>query len=266
MNRGFLIIAQNTSKVDYVQCATALAASIKKCMPQESITLVTTECPSNVSRYFDQVVSLPHGDLAPDSEWKLINDWQAYDASPYEYTLKLEADMIIPRSIDHWWEVLQHRDVVVSTTIRNFKQEISKSRAYRKFIDDNKLPDCYNALTYFNKSPLAKQFFAIVRDVFENWEAYRAILKCNVTEEVSTDWAYALASHLLGKEQTTMPGFTDMSMVHMKRLINDLPTEDWTDTLLYEILPDTLRINSCPQLYPVHYHVKHFSDKLIGNI
>ena len=35
-------------------------------------------------------------------------------------------------------------------------QEISKVRVYRKFIDDNQLPDCYNALTYFRKS--SKQY------------------------------------------------------------------------------------------------------------
>lgn len=264
MNRGFVILAQNTSKVNYVKCAEALAHSIKSCMPESSITLITDDV--KTSHYFDSVVALPHGDQDKDGEWKLINDWQVYEASPYEYTIKLEADMYIPRSIDFWWDVLKNHDLVVSTNIRNFKQEISDIRAYRRFIDDNKLPDCYNAITYFKKSETAEKFFKIVKDIFENWNDYRSILKCNQDEPVTTDWAYALASHIIGVEKTTLPEFKEMSMIHMKQFINGMPTEKWTDTLVYEILSHTLRINTVPQFYPFHYHVKYFSDKIMETL
>jgi hypothetical protein len=43
-----------------------------------------------------------------------------------------------------------------------------------------------------------------------------------------------------------------------------LPTENWTDTLVYEILSNQLRVNTYPQMYPFHYHIKNFSDKLFG--
>jgi len=248
MNKGFVILAQNTKTTDYVKCAEVLEASIKKVMPDANVTIIT---------------ELPYGDLAPDSDWKLINDWQVYEASPYEYTIKLEADMYIPASIDYWWDILNGHELVVSTTVRNFKQEISSSRAYRRFIDENKLPDVYNAITYFKKSEKAKKFFSLVRNIFENWDEYKKVLKCNVDEEATTDWVYALACHIMGEEHTTLPSFTQMSMVHMKQFINDLPTENWTDTLVYEILPDQFRINTIPQIYPVHYHVKSFANKFI---
>jgi len=206
---------------------------------------------------------LPHGDLAPNSDWKLINDWQVYEASPYDYTIKLEADMYIPNNIDYWWDILQHRDVVVSSTIRNFKQEISDTRFYRRFIDDNKLPDVYNAITYFKKSDTAKQFFDIVKDVFANWEEYKKILQCNPNELATTDWVYAIACHIMGVENTTLPMFTDMSMVHMKQYINGNPTENWTDTFIYECLPNQIRVQTVPQQYPFHYHVKNFCDKIV---
>ena len=261
MNKGFVILAQNTDDIDYVQCAEALALSIKKTMPNEKVSLISNN--KTKSKLFDTVIKLPYGDLDPTGKWKLSNDWQVYEASPYEYTIKLEADMFLPRSIEHWWTVLQHRDVVVASTIRNYRQEISKSRAYRRFIDDNLLPDCYNAITYFKKSAGAASFFSLVREVFENWNEFKTILKCNPDEEVTTDWVYAIACHITGVEKTMLPNFTDMSMVHMKRFINDLPTEDWTDTLVYEILPDTLRIHTCPQAYPFHYHLKNISDKIL---
>ena len=134
MNKGFVIMAQG---LDYEVCADVLKESILKVMPVSNVTIITTDM-------------LPYGDQAPDTNWKLQNDWQVYEASPYEYTIKLEADMILPKSIDYWWDVLKERDVVVSTTIRNFKQEISEIKAYRRFITDNNLPDTYNAITYFN--------------------------------------------------------------------------------------------------------------------
>lgn len=245
MNKGFVIMAQDTEKTSYTKCAETLRKSILRVMPDANVTIITTDM-------------LPYGDLGG-----FANDWQVYEAGHYDYTIKLEADMYIPRNIDHWWDVLKHRDVVVSSTIRNFKQEISDVRVYRRFIEDNNLPNVYNAITYFKKSDTAKQFFSIVKDIFENWEEYKKILKCNQTEIVSTDWVYSIACHIMGVEKTTMPTFTEMSMVHMKAFVNNNVTENWTDTFVYECLPDQIRVQTVPQQYPFHYHVKNFCDKIV---
>lgn len=238
MNKGFVIMAQDSDTVKYTECAEVLKDSILRCMPDSNVTIITEGKP------------------------EFATDWQVYDASPYEYTIKLEADMIIPASIEHWWDILKDRDIVVSSNIRNYKGEISKVRAYRKFIDDNNLPDVYNAITYFKKSEKAKQFFEIVRNVFTYWNDWKHILVCNNDEEVSTDWAYAIACHLIGKEETIM-NFPAMSMVHMKQLINDLVTDNWTNELTCEFT-EPIRIATFPQVYPFHYHVKDFSKTLKG--
>jgi len=248
MSKGFVIMAHDTEKVKYTKCAEALSKSILHVMPNANITIITSDM-------------LPHGNLGG-----FANDWQVYEISPYDETIKLEADMYIPRSIEHWWDVLSVNDVVVSSTIRNFKQEISTVKTYRRFINDNKLPDVYNAITYFKKSDTAKKFFDVVRNVFENWEEYKSILRCNPQEEVSTDWVYAIACHIVGKEKTTLPTFTEMSMVHMKQFVNGNPTENWTDTFVYECLPNQIRVQSIPQQYPFHYHIKNFSDKILESI
>jgi len=250
MDKGFVIMAQGA---DYEKCAKALEHNIKTLMPDSNVTIITTEM-------------LPYGDQAPYTVWKLQNDWQVYEASPYEYTIKLEADMYLPRSIEYWWDVLKDRDVVVNTKVRNFKQEISDVKAYRRFITDNDLPDTYNGITYFRKSELAEKFFKITKNIWENWEEYRSILKCNSDEPATTDWVYSIASHILGEENTTLPQFEAMSMVHMKQFINGLPTNDWTDTFVYEILPHTFRINTIPQMYPVHYHIKRFAQRIKENL
>ena len=122
MDKGFVIIAQNTDLVNYVQCAEQLAKSIVRVMPDAKVSLITDN--ETTSTVFDQIIPLPYGDQAPDSDWKLINDWQVYEASPYEYTIKLEADIYVPTSIDYWWDILKDRDIVISTTIRDFKQNL----------------------------------------------------------------------------------------------------------------------------------------------
>ena len=246
MNRGFVIMAQNTASVDYVKCAEQLSNSIGKVMPDASVTIITDKL-------------LPYGDLAVDSDWKLINDWQIYEASPYEYTIKLEADMLIPKDISYWWEVLQSRDLVVSSTIRDYTNQISDVKVYRNFIIDNQLPDVYNAITYFKKSETADKFYRIVRHVFENWDDFKSILKCDVSEIATTDWVYSIACHIMGVENTTLPNFSEFSFIHMKKFINNLMIDDWTKELLVEFNP-SLKVNTFVQEYPFHYHVKSFSD------
>lgn len=248
MSSGYVIMAQNTQQIDYIECAEVLSMSIKRVMPNANVTIITSDM-------------LPKGDLAPNSEWKLINDWQVYEASPYEYTIKLEADMYIPCNIDYWWDILKYKDVCISTNIRDYRGDISGCRYYRGFIDNNELPDVYNALTYFRKSDTAETFFKIVRDVFENWEVYKNSLKCNINEIATTDWAYSIACAILGEENTTMHSFSQFSMVHMKQFVNNTNTENWTNELVYEF-SQPLKIQTYPQLYPVHYHIKDFAKKL----
>lgn len=251
MAKGYVIMAQDIEGSNrYFNCAKALELSLKTFMPHCNVKILTND-------------DLPYGDLAKNNNWKLLNDWQVYEASPFDETIKIEADIFIPKDITYWWDILSLQDLVVCTNIRNYRGELSDSRFYRRFVDDNLLPDTYNGLTYFKKSKISEKFFNIVRDVFENWEEYKKILKCSSIEPATTDWAYAIASHIIGVEKTTMHLFKDFSFIHMKQYINGTATENWTDTMVYEILKDKIRINTYPQMYPLHYHVKNFSEKIL---
>jgi hypothetical protein len=177
-------------------------------------------------------------------------------------TIKLEADIYLPRSILHWWEVLSSQDLVIATNIRDFRNNISNNKFYRKVFVDNALPDTYNAISYFRKSQTAQEFFILVRNIFENWNEYKQLIKYYNTDQATTDVVYAIAAKITGVERCTLPTFTDMSMIHMKKMINNGVMTDWTKEFLYEISHETIRINTIPQLYPFHYHVKSFSKIL----
>jgi hypothetical protein len=191
---------------------------------------------------------LPYG-----NQGGYANDWQMFAASPYRQTIKLEADMLIVSPIDHWWTMFEHRDVVISTGCRDWKDNVSTARNYRQVIDDNNLPDVYNAVTYWRLSNTAKEFFDLVRAIFDNWSEFSKLLKFP-DDAASTDLVYAMAAQIMGPEKVTLPFATYPRIVHMKRHISGTVTEDWTKELIWE--HDPFRIQTVVQWGAFHYHIK----------
>ena len=244
--RGYLILAIDTESIDYLGCAIQLARSIRQWHSDANIAVITIKrCSDPV---FDHVIPLPNGD-----QGGYANDWQCFAASPYRQTIKLEADMVIASPIDHWWDMLQHRDLVISTGARDFYDQPAESRYYRKVFDANHLPDVYNAITYWRVSQTAQEFFRLVRNIFENWTEYKTLLK--FPDDVpSTDLVYAIAAQITGPELVTMPFASYPKIVHMKRHMVATHTPNWTQELVWENNP--LRFNTVAQWGAVHYHQK----------
>jgi hypothetical protein len=230
--RGYVIPAIGDQ---YVQCAQRLRDSILQFHPDACVTIVTADM-------------LPHGD---QGGWN--NDWQMFYVSPYRQTIKLEADMLCASPFDHWWTLFETRDVVISQGARDFYDKLAQSRAYRKTFDVNHLPDVYNAITYWRLSSTARDFFQLVRNIFQNWEEYKKLLKFS-EEQASTDLVYAMAAKIMGEENVTLPNGLGPTIIHMKQHINRLQGPDWTKELVWEHNP--LRINTVAQHGMFHYYVK----------
>jgi hypothetical protein len=224
---------------EYEQCAEQLRDSILHFHPAANVTIITTDM-------------LPHGD-----QGGFANDWQCFAASPYRQTIKLEADMICASAIDHWWTLFEHRDVVISQGARTFYDQPAESRYYRKIFDANHLPDVYNAITYWRLSATAKEFFDLVRQLFEQWDSYKKILKFP-DELPTTDVVYAMAAVIMGPERVTLPAGLGPTIAHMKRHINPIQSNDWTKELIWE--NDPFRINTVAQFGLVHYHIKEWTN------
>lgn len=251
--RGYLIPAVNTDSVDYVSCARQLARSIRAWHPESKICLLT-DVDSGSSDEFDYVKLLPLGDQAPDSNWKLINDWQAGRASPFRQTIKLEADMLIVSPIDHWWNMLEHRDVTISTGAMTWQGKSATSRFYRRVFDQNNLPDVYNAITYWRVSETAVEFWRWVRRVFENWSQYKTLLRFP-PDQPDTDLVYAVVAVVMGTDRITMPFASYPRIVHMKKHHANTQTDSWFNELTWE-RDQQLRINTVYQHGAFHYNCK----------
>jgi hypothetical protein len=236
--RGYLIMAINDDHTDYVRCAHQLADSIRVWHPDADITIVQRD-------------DLPRGDQGGQA-----NDWQCYLASPYHETIKLEADMLITSPIDSWWALFRHRDMVISQGARDFYDQVTATRYYRKIFDVNNLPDVYNAITYWRRSELARDFFALVASLFQNWESVKSLLR--YPEDIaSTDLVYAIAAKVMGPELVTMPFASYPKITHMRRHVAGTSIAWWRE-LVWELHDGKLRIETVPQCGAFHYHDKEW--------
>ena len=270
VDRGFLTIAQNTAEVDYLRLAYAQAMSIKLTMPDSQYCVVVDEdtekqITDKHRDLFDDIVVLDE-DYAKQDDWKLANEWQVFELSPYKETIKVESDILFTRSITHWWHAFRLRDIVLSLGTKNFKGDPATSRVYRRIFDANQLPDVYNGLMYFRYSETASEFFNIAEQVFKQWETVKEnVLKGFSYEEASTDVVYAIAAKILGVERCTLPDCDFINFAHMKNAINDWPDDKpWDEMIMTELDLPMIRINNVNQYHPVHYQDKNWlTDEII---
>ena len=238
-DRGYLIPAIGDQ---YIECANKLVYSIRQWHPNAYYTIITEDM-------------LPYGNLGG-----YANDLQCCLLSPYKHTIKLDADMWCASPIDHWWDLFMTKDLVISQGCRDFYDKAGKSRYYRKIFDDNNLPDVYNAITYWQTSDTATEFFKLVRSIFENWEKYKTLLKFP-DEKATTDVVYAMAAIIMGVEDVTLPKGLGPTIVHMKKHMIPILSEDWSKELVCEHTNPGIRINTVAQWGLVHYYIKEMANE-----
>lgn len=249
-DRGYLIVAGTSTKVDYIECAVTLTKSLKYWHPDAKVCLVTDQ-ENYQNSLFDFIKPFPYGNTGG---W--TTDWQVYYASPFHETVKLEADMVVSGPVDHWWDLYRTKPVWISTGARDQHNTVSTSRKYRKIFDQNNLPDVYNAITYWRVSKEANNFFKTVKQLFQNWDSIKINIQGAQNETASTDLIYAI-----GSENFFTPGIGPQ-IVHMKSNILKISAEDWTNDLVWEIDKGVLRINGHSQFGFVHYHQKQLAKEL----
>lgn len=241
-------MAVNTDTVDYVAMARRMFASLRRWHPDARTCLITDQAVE--AEEFDHVRL-----LAPQPN-AYANDPQAWQLTPFRETIKLEADMLIVSEIDHWWTLFRHRDVVISTGCRDWHGAPAENRDYRRCFDANHLPDVYNAVTYWRRSELARDFAGLLRQIFQDWPSVKELLRYPETD-ASTDLVYAVAAQIIGPELVTLPFSSYPKITHMRAGIAGT-TGAWHEQLVWESHNGHLRIDTVPQWGAFHYHEKHW--------
>jgi hypothetical protein len=278
MSKGFFTIAQGKQ---YIRFAYALALSLKltqKTHSNLSIGITPgTKVPKKFAKAFDQIIEIPWGDAASTTSWKLENEWKAIHMSPYDETVKLDADMIFTSDISEWWNVMEHSDVVFATSARTYRNELVESDYYRKLFTQNKLPNVYTAFFYFNKSDTSFELFKLAEHIFNNWQRYFfEFLEAEYRPDfVSTDVVFAIAMKILdipnNRSHIDVPTFvhmkTQLQKWHLDRNAPEIP-EEWNQVVQTYFNADCeLKIGNYTQTMPFHYHVKDFmTDEMIATM
>lgn len=277
-SRGFFTMAQNGNSADYVRLAYGLALSLKYSQPTVSNLSIGvtpgTVVEDKYSWIFDHIIEIPWGDAAETSDWKLENEWKSLWMTPYDETIKLDADMLFFSSIDSWWKSFHDLDMdyAFTNTVLDWRGTAVTKDFYRKVFTINDLPNVYTGCFYFRKTDRTYDLFNLVKIIYWNWESFFG--ECLKPEDrpkfPSTDVIFALALKLLDFDQETYSMRTYPTFTHMKSRVQNWEIqdvdEDWRKHLKVFFSPGaSCKIGNHRQVYPLHYHVKEFlSDEMIS--
>ena len=266
-NRGFLTFAVGKEH-DYVRMAYAQALSIKATQKNSCYCIIVDEhnakqLTSKHYNVFDVVKVLPSNFEAVG--WDMSCQWQAYNKSPWAETIKLDADMLLLSSIDHWWDILATNEVVLTTNICDFRGEPIRSRAHRKLFDTNGLPDVYSAFMYFRPGRVSSELFYYAERLTNEWATIT--LKDEPNHSIRSDELFALAARLTGVEKVTLPISTPL-FVHAKEEVwNISSTVPWHEQLYTQWDGVKLLVGHHVQDRPFHYHHKEWlTDDIIERL
>ncbi len=270
MSKGFVWFALNNEKTDYVKLSERLAACIKKHNKENKTCIITDDhmlqIPSAV-RNIDHVVLL-NGDTNPREKWRLSNEWQVFNLTPFTHTIKLEADMYLDTNIDYWWNYLHQQDMVFSWDCRNYKDDIVKETPYRDTFIQNALPNIYSGLTYFRKSYFADRFFKICKKIICNWDYVKenCLINCH-DKQPTTDVVYALALKIMDPTGSKKIDFDFFKFVHNKRGVHGIAKNVHVNEYLYPFVADEkLYVGGYKMDRLWHYHEKDTLEDLDARI
>ena len=267
MSKGIVVLAQNNTTDNYVEqaCALAMSLQVHNNVP---ISIVTNDnVPDEYQNLFDKIIPIPFNDSAELSEWKIENRWKLYHATPYDETIVMDTDMLILQNIDTWWEFLSNYEMFFTNKVLNYRGELADTGYYRKTFIENKLPNLYSGLHYFKKCNFAKEFYAWLELVVNNWETFyeQHLLAAFRPTHVSIDVCVAIVTRILNCENKITNNITKFpSFTHMKPYCQGWKEvrSSWQDQVGVYISKDTsLKIGNYVQTGILHYTEKDFLQK-----
>lgn len=226
MSKGFLVLAQNTKTTDYVKQAYALALSLKN-SNNYGISLVTNdEVPEEYKKVFDNIIPIPFGDNAANSEWKVENRWKLYHVTPYDETIVFDADVLVFKNLEYCWKFAKDKDLIFTSSVTNYKGQLVKDSPYRETFVRNDLPNIYTGMFYFRKSKYSLDFFKLLEYISYNWQRFFIEVAPKHSQDFfSIDVAASIAVKLLGIDDEVINKNSPFTFVHMKPAL-----QGWTPT------------------------------------
>lgn len=194
MTRGALIFAFNNEKIDYVRMAEWSAGNIRRHLGIPTC-LVTDRMPEHTN--FEKIIiASPHtpghrhfDDLTETVSWFNGNRVDAYEASPWDQTLVLDADYVVASDrlkelFDCNQDFLAHRWAYDVTGLQTFND--------LNYFGRFNMPMWWATVMMFNRSTSTKLIFDSMKMIRANWNHYRNIYQ-NTRSVYRNDHALTIA-------------------------------------------------------------------------
>ena len=201
MTRGVLIFAFNNEQVDYVSMAAWSAKNIHRHLDLP-VCLVTDVDVLNESQDFEQVIKT---ELPTSGQTRFFKDYQApgawhnttrvdaYELSPWDQTLVLDADYVVASD-------------QLSVLFQADQDFLAHDRAYDlagslPFDDENsfgryRMPMSWATVMFFRRSKKAQLIFDCMNMIRDNWNHYRQLY--HISEHAyRNDHALSIAQNLV---------------------------------------------------------------------
>jgi len=193
MTRGALIFAFNNETTDYVSLAAWSAGNIRRHLgiPVAVVTdqsdasgfdkVIVTQTAAQNRRYFpdyDQAVT-----------WHNMNRVTAYELTPWDHTLVLDADYVVASD-----QLAQLFDVRSDFLAHRWAKDVSDCNDFRglNWFGQHRMPQWWATVMLFKKSRTASMIFDCMNMIRDHWQHYRD-LYCISKSTYRNDYALSIA-------------------------------------------------------------------------
>jgi hypothetical protein len=183
MTTGALIFAFNNEQIDYVAMARWSAQNIKRHLgiPTHIVTDQDVATVGTNNRWFE--------DFGTVVTWHNESRVNAYELSPWDQTLVLDADYVVASSqlqtvLDSKQDFLSHRWAYDITGINDFNE--------LNYFGDNRMPMWWATVMMFRRSNHARLIFEAMTMIRDNWTHYKRLYK-NKSPRYRNDHALSIA-------------------------------------------------------------------------
>jgi len=212
-SRGLLIFAFNTEKWDYVAMAAYTAKRAKQFLglPTTLITNEESKPEGDLAKTFDQivVVKADKNNIRDHMIWINKGRYQAYELSPYDETLLLDADYVINSD-----KLLTTFDLSDTFCCHNKTDFLMYPNAPQETLSSYSYDTLWATVVMFKKSERARQIFETLKMVQENYSHY-ANIHSFIAGVYRNDYALTIALRIVNGHSIEPSDYIPWNLVHV---------------------------------------------------
>lgn len=239
--KGFLMFAHNNEEIDYLRLAIVNALLIQKNTGIKNITVVTdphslkhnekTLGKRFIKKAINNIIVVEkdknfkrqnlrlYKDTSHTSKYLPfynVNRCDAYDISPYDETILIDADyLILSDTLNHCWG--HNNEIMMNWKYQDIMYERKDPTLARLY--DMGITMYWATVVYFRKTDYVQSFFNCVKHVRNNPQFYKDLYKWQGTL-YRNDYSFSIAAHM-------MSGFKDKGIPQLPTtLYKSFDTDD----------------------------------------